>query len=152
MDSARGKNPDPRRFLGDRRIDIVIVTLPALLRGILVALLNTRLRPNILAEFDHRPNQAQLYGLLPDCLLLGLRPGEAPDKAAAPFFLAHGTADLLVPYAQSVRLRDALLAAGKEVSLHTVEGADHMWKGASVEQLHRLLDATLAFLTREHSG
>jgi len=91
MDSARGKNPDPRRFLGDRRIDIVIVTLPALLRGILVALLNTRLRPNILAEFDHRPNQAQLYGLLPDCLLLGLRPGEAPDKAAAPFAaLNHG--------------------------------------------------------------
>jgi acetyl esterase/lipase len=68
--------------------------------------------------------------------------------ATAPFFLAHGTADLGVPFAQSVRLRDALLAAGAEVSLHAVEGADHMWQGASDEQLRRLLDATLEFLRR----
>lgn len=62
-------------------MDIVIVTLPALLRDILVALLNARLRVNILAEFDHRPNPAQLLGLHADCLLLGLRPGEAPQAA-----------------------------------------------------------------------
>jgi dipeptidyl aminopeptidase/acylaminoacyl peptidase len=60
--------------------------------------------------------------------------------------LAHGTADVGVPFAQSVRLRDALLAAGKEVTLHAVEGADHMWQGASDEPLHRLFDATLEFL------
>jgi acetyl esterase/lipase len=48
--------------------------------------------------------------------------------AAAPFFLAHGHADLVSPYQQSVRLRDALLAAGKEVTLYTVEGAGHMWQ------------------------
>jgi acetyl esterase/lipase len=66
--------------------------------------------------------------------------------AAAPFFLAHGTADVGVPFAQSVRLRDALLAAGAEVSLHAVEGADHMWQGASDEQLRRVLDATVEFL------
>jgi acetyl esterase/lipase len=97
---------------------------------------------------------ALLGGLIKDL------PGEARNaspvthvsQAAAPFFLAHGTADVMVPYAQSLRLRDALRAAGKEVSLHTVDGADHMWKGATDEQLHRLLDATLAFLNRENSG
>jgi hypothetical protein len=43
-------------------------------------------------------------------------------------------------------MRDALLAAGAEVTLHAVEGADHMWQGASDAQLHRLVDATLEFL------
>lgn len=71
--------------------------------------------------------------------------------ASAPFFLAHGDADLLSPYEQSLRLRDRLLAAGKEVTLYTVEGAGHMWQGASDEQLHALLDATFAFL-RQHSA
>jgi hypothetical protein len=66
-------------------MDIVIVTLPALLRDILVALLNARLRLNILAEFDHRPNPGQLLGLHADCLLLGLRPGEAPEAAGTLF-------------------------------------------------------------------
>lgn len=72
------------------------------------------------------------------------------STARAPFFLAHGHADLLVPYQQSIRLRDALLAAGREVTLYTVEGAGHMWQGASVHQLDALLGATIAFL-RQHS-
>jgi acetyl esterase/lipase len=92
--------------------------------------------------------------------LLGGRIPDLPDKAreaspvthaaaaSAPFFLAHGTADLASPYQQSVRLRDALLAEGKQATLHTVEGAGHMWQGASDEQLHALLDATLTFLQR----
>jgi acetyl esterase/lipase len=70
--------------------------------------------------------------------------------AAAPFFLAHGNADLVSPYQQSIRLRDALAAAGKEATLYTVEGAGHMWQGAGRDQLHALLDATFGFL-REHS-
>jgi acetyl esterase/lipase len=97
-----------------------------------------------------------------ETVLLGGRIPDLPDQAreaspvtyaaaaSAPFFLAHGTADLLVPYQQSVRLRDALLAEGKQATLHPVEGADHMWRGASQEQLHALLDATLGFL-RRHS-
>jgi len=70
--------------------------------------------------------------------------------ARVPFFLAHGNADLVSPYQQSIRLRDALLAAGKEVTLYTVEGAGHMWQGASHDQLRALLGASLAFL-RHHS-
>jgi len=93
---------------------------------------------------------ALLGGLISDlpALAADASPVSHAAAAAAPFFLAHGTADRGVPFAQSVRLRDALRAAGAEVTLHEVAGADHMWQGASDEQLHRLLDATLAFLTR----
>jgi hypothetical protein len=66
-------------------MDIVIVTLPALLRDILVAMLNARRRVKILAEFDHRPNPAQLLHLQANCVLLGLRPGEAPEEVGTLF-------------------------------------------------------------------
>jgi acetyl esterase/lipase len=91
---------------------------------------------------------ALLGGLISDLpeLAADASPVSHVTAATAPFFLAHGTADLGVPFAQSVRLRDALLVAGKEVTLHAVEGADHMWRGASDEQLHRLLDVTAEFL------
>jgi acetyl esterase/lipase len=91
---------------------------------------------------------ALLGGLICDLpeLAADASPVSHAAAATAPFLLAHGTADLGVPFAQSVRLRDALLAAGAEVTLHAVEGADHMWQGATDEQLHQLFDATLAFL------
>jgi len=91
---------------------------------------------------------ALLGGLICDLpeLAADASPVSHAAAATAPFLLAHGTADLGVPFAQSVRLRDALLAAGAEVTLHAVEGADHLWQGATDEQLHRLFDATLAFL------
>jgi acetyl esterase/lipase len=50
-----------------------------------------------------------------------------PD--APPFLLIHGTADTMAPYDQSVRLRDALVAARARVDLHTVDGADHFFGG-----------------------
>jgi len=91
---------------------------------------------------------ALLGGLICDLpeLAADASPVSHAAAATAPFLLAHGTADLGVPFAQSVRLRDALLAAGAEVTLLAVEGADHLWQGATDEQLHRLFDATLAFL------
>jgi acetyl esterase/lipase len=58
---------------------------------------------------------------------LGCAPADCPETArsesplyavtasAAPTHLSHGTADPLVPYAESVRLRDALAAAGVPV-------------------------------------
>ena len=45
--------------------------------------------------------------------------------------LLHGTADDLVPAAQSVRLAEALRGAGARVELELVPGASHFWKGAS---------------------
>jgi acetyl esterase/lipase len=75
--------------------------------------------------------------------LLGAPAASVPDLArqaspvshahpgAPPILLQHGTADDLVPAAQSVRLAEALAAAGAEVELDLVPGATHFWKGAS---------------------
>ena len=68
--------------------------------------------------------------------------------AAPPFVLVHGTADWLVPYAQSEQLAAALRAAGVPVDLVPVEGAEHIFLGhddvdgiirLSVERLARAL-------------
>jgi acetyl esterase/lipase len=45
--------------------------------------------------------------------------------AAPPFLIVHGDADPLVPHGQSVLLRDALAAAGADVTLYTVRGGGH---------------------------
>lgn len=68
---------------------------------------------------------------------------------APPFLLVHGTADRLVPYAQSVDLAAALRRCGVPVRLEPVEGADHMWLGPDPDAPARVLDLTLQFL-REH--
>jgi len=49
--------------------------------------------------------------------------------AAPPFLLVHGTADWLVPYAQSEQLASALDAAGVPVRLVAIEGAEHVFGG-----------------------
>jgi acetyl esterase/lipase len=75
--------------------------------------------------------------------LLGARAQSVPDlarqaspvthasAAAPPVLLMHGAADDLVPPAQSLRLAQALRAAGAAVELELVPGATHMWHGAS---------------------
>jgi acetyl esterase/lipase len=50
-----------------------------------------------------------------------------PD--APPFLLVHGTADWLVPFAQSEQLEAALTAAGVPVRLVPIEGAQHIFDG-----------------------
>jgi acetyl esterase/lipase len=74
--------------------------------------------------------------------LLGAPAASVPDLArqaspvshahpgAPPILLQHGTADDLVPAAQSVRLAEALRQAGAEVELDLVPGTTHFWKGA----------------------
>ncbi|WP_116453609.1 alpha/beta hydrolase [Blastococcus litoris] len=49
--------------------------------------------------------------------------------SAPPFLLVHGTADWLVPYAQSEQLHAALSAAGVPSTLVPVEGAQHIFDG-----------------------
>jgi acetyl esterase/lipase len=49
--------------------------------------------------------------------------------SAPPFLLVHGTADVVVPYKQSVVLADALAAVGVQVELVPIEGADHIFNG-----------------------
>jgi acetyl esterase/lipase len=78
-----------------------------------------------------------------EALLLGAPASSVPDLArqaspvtyasagAPPVLLMHGLADDLVPPAQSIRLAQALQAAGAAVELELVPGATHMWRGAS---------------------
>ena len=68
---------------------------------------------------------------------LGAKPDERPDlydeaspifhvrKDTAPCLLFHGTADDIVPHAQSVRFKEALQAVGVPTVLVSVEGQPH---------------------------
>jgi acetyl esterase/lipase len=67
--------------------------------------------------------------------------GDAP-----PFLLQHGVDDTWVPHDQSVRLAEALRAAGAPVELDSVPGADHFFAGAP--DVQAILDRALAFLRR----
>ncbi|MFD6683982.1 alpha/beta hydrolase fold domain-containing protein [Micromonospora parva] len=64
---------------------------------------------------------------------------------APPMLLMHGEEDLVVPVGQSEELAAALTAAGAEVELSVVRGADHCFAGVPLEPLIR---DTLAFFTR----
>lgn len=62
-----------------------------------------------------------------------------------PFFLAHGVLDHVVPYGQSVVLYEALKKVGAPVVMHSVQ-ADHVWIGASKEEMDELDRVTDEFL------
>ena len=49
------------------------------------------------------------------------------SKDDSPFLIIHGDQDKLVPYQQSVLLKDALEAAGVPVTFYQVEGGGHGW-------------------------
>ena len=72
-------------------------------------------------------------------------PASYVTPSAPPFLLAHGTADGLVPYAQSELLAELLRAQGVEAVLRPVEGADHIFLGADVKPI---VAEAIAFLTR----
>ncbi len=73
----------------------------------------------------------------PESLLLGAAVRDVPDKVAAanpityisartcPFCIVHGDQDSLIPWQQSVLLRDALVAQGIPVEFQLVAGAGH---------------------------
>jgi acetyl esterase/lipase len=88
-----------------------------------------------------------------EALLVGAAPSAVPDvaaqaspithvsPAAPPFLLLHGRADRFIPVAQSERLAERL----PDVTLHTYDGADHMWLGAP-DAATDALARTIAFL------
>lgn len=67
-------------------------------------------------------------------------------KKLPPFFIAHGVDDHIVPYHQSVLLDEALRKAGVPVTLHPLEGADHVFLGTTKEQSDELDRKTDEFL------
>jgi acetyl esterase/lipase len=102
------------------------------------------------------PPQAAALTQLPDhpsdVLLAGAGPATRADAAplrqvrpgAPPFLLLHGTADRLVPFAQSEALLDALRAAEVPAQLIPVPGADHIFVGAP--DVDELVTVSVRFL------
>lgn len=73
---------------------------------------------------------AGLYGVkqkkLTDEMVYQASPIEHVDAGDPPFYLEHGAADTTIPYAQSIEMYDALVAAGVEgCELHIYEGMEH---------------------------
>lgn len=64
------------------------------------------------------------------------------DGSEPPFLILHGDADDVVPYKQSVYLRDALEEAGVPVSLHRVHGGGHGFAGSDI---NAVIDAFLDY-------
>ena len=57
--------------------------------------------------------------------------------SAPPFLIAHGDADRLVPYHQSVLLEAALKEAGVPVTFYTVKGGGHGFRNSTADKLRR---------------
>jgi acetyl esterase/lipase len=71
---------------------------------------------------------------------------------APPFLLQHGEADTWVPHDQSVRLAEALRAAGGSVELQSVPGADHFFGGATDAEVAGIFQRALDFLAGLDAG
>ena len=64
---------------------------------------------------------------------------------APPILLQHGTADTMAPFDQSVRLYDALVAAGAPVEFDRFEGAEHFFVGCTDEEVRALFARAMQF-------
>jgi acetyl esterase/lipase len=97
-------------------------------------------------------------GVDPAGELLGVRRGEpawvriaSPIHHAthvkAPVLLIHGKADTVVSYRESVRMHEALVAAGKPAALLLLEDAPHAfqmeWRGVANRRANEAMDAFL---------
>ena len=77
----------------------------------------------------HRPPEDVLTRGLEGAGLADASPITHVTAGAPPFLLVHGTADWLVPYAQSEQLHAALTGAGVDCRLEPVENAQHVFDG-----------------------
>ena len=73
-------------------------------------------------------------------------PIEHVSKDAAPFCFIHGKADKIIPYTQSERMHQALLAAGVDSTLLLIEGMPH---GNATLARPELRDAAHAFFDKQ---
>jgi acetyl esterase/lipase len=68
-------------------------------------------------------------------------------QVTAPVLLIHGKSDTVVSYRESVRMHDALVAAGKPVTLLLLEGTPHAfqmeWRGEANRRANEAMDAFL---------
>ena len=110
-------------------------------------------------DTNHIPGVVELAGgpNSPEALFLGFAPQDRPKLAAAaspisyvsaaapPFLIVHGDGDTRVGVGQSRRFYEALRAAGADVSMEIVPGANHAGPEFDAEKVHEL---TLEFLRR----
>ncbi|WP_043633383.1 alpha/beta hydrolase [Nonomuraea candida] len=124
---------------------LTALTRPAGVRGCVTWYAPTELDPT---STDPGTFEARLLGAAP-----AADPARARDAGpvahvtpqAPPFLLLHGAADTIVPCDQSVRLAGALRRAGVPAGLHLVDGADHLWVGASEAAVEDCFARTLDF-------
>ena len=97
---------------------------------------------------DHAPPGSQQHNPpnSPESKYIGGITTEHPDKvksanpityisaSTAPFFIAHGTEDHIVPVHQSKLLDTALKEASRPVIFHPVKGAGHLFRGVTALQ------------------
>ena len=88
--------------------------------------------PQVLAKLPtelHAPPEDHLTRGLEGAALADASPITHVTPDAPPFLLVHGTADWLVPYAQSEQLHAALTGAGVDSRLVPVDNAQHIFDG-----------------------
>jgi len=89
-------------------------------------------------SFDSNPTLAKLAS-----------PIDHITAQTPPFLMLHGTADATVPYPQSVKMRDALQAAGVPATLVTLPGVGHAFPLFSNQPAYEQSSCTaLAFLKK----
>lgn len=93
-------------------------------------------------------NQGDPYSRLIDAKLgedkeqcLAVSPVHYVSKESPPFLILHGDHDALVPYAQSVELRDLLAKTGIEVTLQPLPGAGHGGRAFSLPAVAKLVNS-----------
>ncbi|MEL6738689.1 MAG: prolyl oligopeptidase family serine peptidase, partial [Pseudomonadota bacterium] len=86
------------------------------------------------------------FGANPD--LDALSPVNHADKADAPILLIHGRDDTVVPFAQSVMMRNELRGKGKEFEFVELEGEDHFLSQSDTRM--QMLGATMAFVQKHN--
>lgn len=94
----------------------------------------------------------------PEAKYLGVNPAKDPALArranpipyigprTPPFLLVHGTDDRQVSFGQSQLLFDALRKASRPATMFPVEGAGHLFRGATPAQLAEIRTETETFL------
>jgi acetyl esterase/lipase len=70
--------------------------------------------------------------------------------ATAPILLIHGTADVVVSYRESVRMHEALTAAGRQSELLVLEGAPHAFQAEWRSDANRRANAAMDEFLEKH--
>jgi acetyl esterase/lipase len=119
------------------------------------ARLDAQSAPNAVMKHDLAtgPESKLLGCALPACsqaLLQQANPLNYIRTDSPPFLIMQGTADHGVPIQQSEALYQALRAQGVAARLIEVNGADHMFAGASPKVIGHLIDEVFAWI--DHPG